>query len=735
MAWQKRLRALLGVVVLLLVAGVGWYVTRQRTETEAPPVSPRTDENADIEISGNEDVRYGASGNVVFRLKYDGGFIYTTQSRVRLVGVTGTLARGNQPVEFRADEAELKLKSGTGMDFAKFDEIRLRGGVVIKSAPGTEALYLETAEALYNDLTGIMTTDKPAKVRRGNMSGSGTGATFDRDRSVVWLLADADVEIAMEGQGPISVTATRAGLAEAEHYMRFEENVRMEREGRVIQTDAALANLTPDNARMTGLELRGNSRITGADGAGGMPNMQADDITITYGAETGLLERAVLMRAARLELPEGEGRDLAAGYIDIGFGGDGTTVVSLDANDAVALNIAAEGDQPAREVRAPRLEARAAAPTGNPARGAVPKGLERARFTGGVDFDETAPARRNREAIEREGRAESLELALDGGFGKITDADFSGNVRFTDRDVRGEAPDAQYGLETKRILLRGGTAVARVVQEDGTVEAKDIDLTLDPRKMTAKGNPVKSTLKPGARKDRKEPRPSILEDDEPVNITSRMLDYNGVADRAVYTGDARLWQGDTVIQAETIVLDDKTGNLEARKNMRGTFIIRDEPEPGAKAGPPPKPTQVNADDMIYDESRREATFRTKARFRGPEGDMTADRIVVFLREDGNTLDRIEAYDDITARLEGGRVATGLRLTYNAKTRRYTMEGKPLVVRRQFPDKAAGGAIRCEKTEGASLTFDRSADTFDVHGANRAMVRAVPIPCGAKLPLP
>src|SRR5688572_3186226 len=213
MVWKKRLRALLGLLVLLTAGGVTWYIARQRPAVSAPPGSPRTDDLAETEISGEDHVRQDADGKVIFRLKYARGFTYPAQSRIRLVNVTGTMMRNSQPIEFRADEADVKLKSGAMMDPQKFDEIRLKGHVLIKSGPGAEVLHLETSEALYNDLTGIMTTDKPVKIKRGNMSGSGTGATFDRNRSVVWLLADARVSMALEGEAPLSTTSARAGLA------------------------------------------------------------------------------------------------------------------------------------------------------------------------------------------------------------------------------------------------------------------------------------------------------------------------------------------------------------------------------------------------------------------------------------------------------------------------------------------------------------------------------------------
>lgn len=714
MNWQKRLRLVLGVAVLALAGGVTWYVTRERPAGDSVVPAVRTDEAATTEIA-NEVFTRTENGKVLFTLRPERYLVYP-DGRIRLVNLTATFARGDQaPMDVQAGEADITPKPGAVADPTKFDAMHLRGNVRITAG---KALSLVTAEAVYNDLTGIMTTDKPAAIKRGNMSGSGTGATFDRDRAVIWLLADAKVRIGTD-QGTVNVTSARAGLAEAEKYMRFEESVRMTRDGRLIETDNAVAYLTPDGGGITSLELRGNSRITGgASGDGGVPNMAGDDITITYNADTRLLERAVLNRAARLDLPEGGGRSLAGDFIDIGFAGDGTTVTLLDATGAVELKIPAAGDDPSTEVRAPRLEAR----------GAAPKGLERATFSGGVEFREQLAAKGDRAAVDRLGRSESLTLALDGGFDDIKDADFGGNVRFRDGDVTAEAPEARYGVDTTRIALQGGTGVSRVVQEDGTVQATNIDLTLDPRKMVAKGN-VRSTLKPGARKDRKEPRPSILEDDQPVNITSRALDYDGATDRAVYTGDARLWQGDTVIQGETIVLDDKTGNLEARGNVRGQFMIRDE---AAKAdAPQPKPTVVRADTLVYLESRRQATFRGKtAKVTGPDGDIVGERIELFLQEDGNTLQRAEAYESVTARLDGGRVATGSRLVYDAKTRRYEMRGSPLTVRRRFVDKTRDGAptTRCEETKGAALTFDRSADTVSVVGANGAPSRTVPVPC-------
>ena len=49
--------------------------------------------------------------------------------------------------------------------------------------------------------------------------------------------------------------------------------------------------------------------------------------------------------------------------------------------------------------------------------------------------------------------------------------------------------------------------------------------------------------------------PGLLKDDQPANVTAANLDYDGEHDKAIYTGSARLWQGDTAIAGDTITID------------------------------------------------------------------------------------------------------------------------------------------------------------------------------------
>jgi lipopolysaccharide export system protein LptA len=128
-----------------------------------------------------------------------------------------------------------------------------------------------------------------------------------------------------------------------------------------------------------------------------------------------------------------------------------------------------------------------------------------------------------------------------------------------------------------------------------------------------------------------------------------------------------------------------------------------------------------AEEFVYTDDARRATYTTKAHLTGPQGDLTAKRIELFLNEDGRTLNRAEAYDDVVARLEGGQQAYGARLTYFAADERYVMTGTPV----KILEIVEGG---CRETLGASLTFIRSTDTISVVGTEGNRSRTMPGRC-------
>jgi lipopolysaccharide export system protein LptA len=258
-------------------------------------------------------------------------------------------------------------------------------------------------------------------------------------------------------------------------------------------------------------------------------------------------------------------------------------------------------------------------------------------------------------------------------------------------------------------------------------------MTLGSRRLVAKGD-VRSLLQPtrrgaGAEKPGENPSklPVILEDREPVNITAAALEYDPATSRATYTGDARLWQGETTIQADAIVLDDKTGDLSATRNVR-TRMLLEQTAQGTEGKTETVETLGSSAAFLYEDSARRATYTGRAHVKGPQGDVTADRIVMFLGEDGGTLDRAEAYDHVVARLEGGQRAEGSRLTYFGADERYVMSGTPVKILEAVDD-------GCRETTGTALTFIRSTDTIAVVGTEGNRSRTTPGRCPERASAP
>ncbi len=218
--------------------------------------------------------------------------------------------------------------------------------------------------------------------------------------------------------------------------------------------------------------------------------------------------------------------------------------------------------------------------------------------------------------------------------------------------------------------------------------------------------------------------PALLKQDQPVTVTSNRLEYDGSVGHAVYIGNSRLWQGDTKINGDTIVVDDKTGNLEAKTHVH-TEMMLDEVDQKTGARKSTKSTG-ESENFVYDDAKRLATYTTKAHLISSQGDLTGEKLELFLAKDSNELERAEGYgaNGQVIVKESARIATGARVTYLAKDETYHMTGSPVEVVEIAPND-------CKKSIGAVLTFHRAVDSVDMKGNNLIRMESAPIACPAE----
>ena len=754
MRWQRILRPTLGLFALAFAIWVAVSI-RERKPVPASALPGRTDPVAISESTkGSSFSLKGAAQDV--RIDYDKLFTYQS-GRSRFIGakivVTG---RAGRDFEIRTNEAEIAENQS---------QIDLRGAVVITTSDG---LKVETDNATYTESDGVTRAPGPVKFSRARMTGSSVGASYDRQRDVLWMLDQAHITVAPDdkGAGGADVTAGAAGYAKRDRYIRFERSVKMRRGPQLITADGALVTLEAGADVVDGIELRGSAQVAGVgQGANGLESMRSRDMNLGMADDGQTLQQATLVGEAVVRVAGGANapaQQLASQAVDVEIASDGQSVQGLSAQDDVQLDLpAANPGAPTRRIRSRSLDA-----DGEPG---VP-GLRTARFDGEVEFREAAPAGKDKPAVDRVVRAPKLETKLQSGLGTIDRATFTEGVSVKDGTRTAQGPTMIYDVVQGTIALSspaGATGFVQVSDERINIEAGSLEWTLDGTRMVAQTN-VKSVLKPGAGPagSKAVKRPSMLTADQPINVTAANMTYNQQTGHAEYTGDAQLWQGATSIRAKTITLDEATGGLTATDTVRSVMrvetktTVKPEATAADKAAPAPtaatataaaappraagpgaapataaapvqgsaagkgKPgvlasdTIATANELVYDDAERRARYTGTARMVGERGDLRGDRIELYFDESGHGVSRLEGFDNVRFSLKarpGGspRWGNGGRLTYFADEERYVLSGPRAIVVERLD------AQQCRETQGRTLTFFSSNDSAVVDSDNNS----------------
>ena len=312
MKWQKRLRLAIALFVVVFAAVV--VVSLRRGPTGADR-RPRTSRSATTRPSsqtrGGRDQEHRRRARSPSRIKFGNQLTYEDGRSKFGGGVTvGPAGQERPPITIESQDAEVSRPPDKA-EVGDADVHRRR------QADDQRRHHRHTADRQLQRRRADDAHTRPAAVQEGTDDGqrrrrdlrSGTRTCCGcstRPRST----SSPD----KNGSGAEHVTAKTAGMARAEHYMKFPGDAPLRRRGTPHWADEATAFLTEDDERMTRMELRGNSRMTGKPGGSGPQDMRARDIDLAY-AEDGrtlqsarLVENAVGAAARR----EGQSRDAAS---------------------------------------------------------------------------------------------------------------------------------------------------------------------------------------------------------------------------------------------------------------------------------------------------------------------------------------------------------------------------------------------------------------------------------------
>ena len=740
--WQKRAR--LGLGLFGIACAIAVYGAIRDREVSLPVERPaRFDPRAILESAGAAFQQFRETKQE-FVIEAERQLTYEDDT-TKFIGIT------------------IKVRNRGGRDFTvsgreghvgeKEEELEIVGDVKLMASDG---FTVNADHATFSKSDSMVRVPGAVTFFKGGMSGSGKGMTYNQTGDVLTLAEDARVASADEsGRIQTEFSSASATLARREKYLALDGNVHALRGEQVLEAQRGIARLSADEERITFIELRGDARVAGG---GAFDSMTARDIDLDYTEDGATLERVALRGSGAVAM-KGEregvsGRQFLGESLDLVFASD-SSLVGAVGRDGVRVDLPAAADAPARNIKARGFNA-----SGEPG-----KGLTLAQFDDAVEYGEEGRA----DSPARTARSTSLRAAL--ADEAITSAVFSGRANFQEGDLQASGAQADYDPVNGTLRLSGNDSggAPRVSNPDIQVEAESIAVTLGDLRMVASGT-VKTVLRQQRTTPSRTARPaaagaapngrlpSLLEPGNPVNVNANGLDYQDAAGKAVYSGAAALWQGETAIRGDRLTLDRTRGDFiasgAARSNIvldtgvsvgRALEIRYDDAErrityigeapPGRGATPtaapaasapagrgvpapaPPAPTARGGSPVAP--AAPQAAGRgvppvapvvppapVPAQVSGPQGDLRARRIELVLALTESRLDRLEAYTEVNARLDS-RVATGDRLTYHAADERYVMTGIATVPVRIVEE--------CRETRGRTVTFFKSADRIIVDG--------------------
>ncbi len=629
-----------------------------------------------------------------------------------------------------------------------------------------QIVHVETHGVNFDRETGAAKTDQPVKFTFPSGSGDAVGAEYNSGAGTLRLLqnvrlnlkppakkgtekhppiASAAEEVQVTGtsldfgrdarllhiQGPAEAQSRTARLTAGELTLEMDSTFRARRLLAFAGVDGKSPELTSqrgadsivmDADKMTAL-FASEGWVTRIDGAGSVHGtrhgQEEDDEFHADAAALDLWPR--LNQAKEMNLnggvflktrvaKSGDTRILQTGALRMEFSegkegqaGKPTSAETLTAGSMEWTDSAAQGGTPPTrtKLRADKLQL-AFGDEGKP------KQLD---AKGNVQTERTIAGHALQTATSKNGVA---QLLASGGWAQM---DLQGDVKLKEADRNAQADHATFTRAAQTALLTG-QAVAR----DATTEthAPRIFFTGASGDIRAEGGVRSTDFSPNGN--------AVQLAQVPANITSESMQGNSKTGRAVYSGHARLWQADSVLEADSIELLRETKILNATGKVRAVFPQTPAaPQPatlqsGTSQGPPKKSVlwHVSSGTLSYSETTNTAHLEKNVVIQSPDQRIRAPIMDLFFTRgsapsNGSTASAASGARQISRAVgtggvivdQAGRRAVADRGEYTASDGKFVMSGgNPTLY-----DGSAG------TTTGRQLTFFLADDTIIVDSEN------------------
>jgi LPS export ABC transporter protein LptC len=629
-----------------------------------------------------------------------------------------------------------------------------------------QIVHVETRGVIFNQGTGAAKTEQPVTFTFPSGSGDAVGAEYNSEAGILRLLQDvrlklkpsaeknsgkkpakagADEEVLVKGAsldfgrdakllhilGPAEAESRTARLTAGELTLELDSAFRARRLLAIAGANGKQPELTSqrgtdsmliDADQMTAL-IAPEGWVSRLDGTGSVHGVRHGEEEDEFHADAATLdlwphlnqakemnlnggvllrthmaknseERILQTGALRMEFSEGKG----------GQAGKPTSAETLTAGSMEWTDASVQANTPTRtKLQTDKLQL-AYGEEGKP------KQLD---AKGNVQTERAIAGHALQTATAKNG---VVKLLATGGWSQM---DLQGDVKLKEADRNAQADHAIFTRVAQTALLTG-QAVAR----DATTEthAPRIFFTGTTGDIRAEGGVRSTDFSPNGN--------AVQLAQVPANITSDTMQGNSKTGRALYTGHARLWQGDSVLEADSIELLRETKILNAAGRVRAVFPQTPPPaqpgtlQSGTQQSPAKNPVlwHVSSGTLTYNDVANVAHLEKNVVVQSPDQRIRAPIMDLYFTRGANTsatgsnaaaanpgaqqISRAVGTGGVTVD-QAGRRATADRGEYTASDGKFVMSGgNPTLY-----DGSAG------TTTGRQLTFYLADDTIIVDSEN------------------
>jgi LPS export ABC transporter protein LptC len=611
-----------------------------------------------------------------------------------------------------------------------------------------DALTAKTEKIEYDQTKEMAETAAPISFERENISGHSTGAMLDAKNKRLDLRKDVEITVAPDAKAaasptagvrakPVTIRAGRGVFDQLHMHLSFTGGATAEQERDVMSGDSLLATLSAQK-RVQKVEARGNSylrslnegrsaevhatdmdffldgdqrlqratasqdvtaRSLDADSQMELTGASSLEVNFLPQGQQSLLKemraggRSVLTLGApksRAADPRSANKKLTADSVHLTWRSTGRDLESAEANGNAELVIdpvqkSATADRKTLTAQQFNCEFYEA--------GNLAKQFD---ASGGEVKAVIDPLQPTQDRAQRILTSQKMTAIFVRETQDVERLDAQGDAKFNELDRNGRAQNVSYTAADETVRLRGGEPTVW----DSRARTKAVEIDSDTRSDISYGRGKTSTTYYS--QEQTNGATPFQNVKSPVFIISDRAEFRHVTGVGIYTGNARAWQDDNFVRADTITIYRDTKRMEGVGHVQSAlYQARRKNAGGASAV---VPAFATSNSMSYSEDERILHYEGNVDIKQDTDRIRSVVANVYLLKETNEVEKTIAEREVII-TQPGKQGTGDWAQYTAADETVVIKGAPARVEDTEQGSTEGGRLTLYLRENRVVADD------------------------------